>query len=174
MDKCEGVIILKLNTMRNPEKIKIFLVDDDPMFVTMLKHSLARDKAEIKIFGNGEECLKSIDEAPEIVVLDYSLNNTLNGIQVLNKIKHSHPDTKVIMLSGQDNFEVINDTIKYGGYDYIAKSESAVFKIQKEVKQLCDELESTRELEKENKKILLINVAVIVVIITAYILSRLI
>jgi DNA-binding NtrC family response regulator len=160
-------------SMDTSAKIKIFLVDDDVMFAESLRYSLSEERAEIRSFSTGEDCIKCLGEEPAIIVLDYSLNNTLNGVQVLNKIKQESPDTEVIMLSGVDNKSIMKDTMKYGAYDYIEKGESALYKIKKEVKQLCDEIESSNELEKENKKIMWINAAIIVLIVVVFILNRL-
>ena len=154
------------------EKIKIFLVDDDEMFVNSLKHSLSGKKIEITSFTNGEECIKHINEYPRIVVLDYALNESMNGVQVLNQIKHASPDTNIIMLSGIDNKNIINDTLKYGAYDFIEKDESAVYKLKKEIKGICDEIEFENESAKEDKSLLKINAGIIILIILAFILTH--
>jgi len=78
--------------MNKRGKTKIFLVDDDVMFMESLKQSLNKEKADVKVFSSGENCLKEMEtEVPEIVVMDYRLNgNTdkgMNGLQVMNKIK---------------------------------------------------------------------------------------
>jgi DNA-binding NtrC family response regulator len=158
--------------MNNPAKIKIFLVDDDMMFVESLKHLLSEERADIRSFDNGEDCIKYLDELPEIIILDYSLNNTLNGIQVLNKIKHVSPETEVIMLSGVDNHAIMKDTLKYGAYDFIEKGESATFKLRKEVKQICDEIEAAQKSEKDNNRMLMVNVTIIILFIIIFILTR--
>ncbi len=154
------------------EKIKIFLVDDDEMFVNSLKHSLSGEKIEITSFTNGEECIRHMDEYPKIVVLDYALNESMNGVQVLNQIKHTSPDTNIIMLSGIDNKSIIKDTMKYGAYDFIEKDESAVHKLKKEIKALCDEIELEYESKKEDKKLLKINAGIIILIVLAFILTH--
>jgi len=143
------------------------------MFVESLKHSLKGERTEVKTFTNGEECLQNISEDPEIVVLDYSLNNSLNGVQVLNKIKTSHPDTKIIMLSGHDNMNIINDTMKYGAYDYITKSETALSKIKEEISSICDEIDSVKESERDNKRIIVINSIILLAVVLIYLLGRL-
>ena len=158
--------------MDSSDKIKIFLVDDDIMFVESLRHLLLEDRADIRSFTNGEECIKYLDEAPQIVVLDYSLNNTLNGIQVLNKIKHISPETEVIMLSGAGSHVVKNDTLKYGAYDFIEKGDGAALIVTTEVKQLCDEIEISRIADNENKRLININAVIIILFIIVFILTR--
>jgi two-component system OmpR family response regulator len=158
--------------MNTSDKIKIFLVDDDEMFVECLRHSLSGKTKEIRSFSNGEDCIKNLSDEPQIIVLDYVLNNSINGVQILNQIKQVSPDTQVIMLSGVDNMDIKNDTIKYGAYDYIEKGESALFKVKKEIDDLCEEIESTNEANIENRRMLWINAGIIVLIVIIFFLTH--
>lgn len=117
------------------DKRYIFLVDDEPIQNEMLKDFLSeRYTYEIKVFESGEEALANMHLHPEIVVLDYHLNAHLNdaknGVDVLKEMKDKHPDTQVIMLSGQDKIDVAVDTMKFGAFDYIVKGESAFPRIE--------------------------------------------
>lgn len=116
----------------------IFIVDDDPMQLDMLKdHLSAMSNFNIYTFSTGEECLAQIDKSPEIVFLDYNLDNkksgAMDGLEVLREIKSKCPTAEVVMLSGQDKIEVAVDTMKYGAFDYIVKGESAFYRAEKAV-----------------------------------------
>lgn len=158
--------------MDTSDKIKIFLVEDDVMFAEGLKHILSDKRSEIKYFTNGKECIKCLDEEPEIVILDYELNNELNGVQVLNRIRHFNPETKIIMLTGVEGESIKNDTLKYGAYDFIKKGEKSAFELGKEVKAICDEIESVKEIDKRDKRVIIINLVIILVFISIFILTR--
>lgn len=117
---------------------KIFVVDDDPVLAEMLRDHLAKMTSyEVRIFSTGEDCLKSINEKPGIVFLDFYLNsvnkNAMDGLDVLREIKEASPETDVVMLSGQDKIDVAVNTIKYGAFDYIVKGESAFYRAEKAV-----------------------------------------
>ena len=91
--------------MANQNKRTIFLVDDDPMHLQMLKdHLSSKLSVDITTFSTGEDCLANLDKNPDAIVLDYYLNsvekNAANGIEILKKIKARNPDTEVVMLSG--------------------------------------------------------------------------
>ncbi|MBI2271150.1 MAG: hybrid sensor histidine kinase/response regulator [Bacteroidetes bacterium] len=138
----------KTFTASHKKEVKIFLVDDNKMFVNALKHSLTRGSnniTDIKTFFTGEECLQSIDYNPTIVILDYYLNSkfpdALDGLQILKSIKQSHPGTEVIMLSSQDSIRLAADTLKHGAYDYITKGEGSFIKIRNLVKHISDNIE---------------------------------
>ncbi|HTA83961.1 MAG TPA: response regulator [Bacteroidia bacterium] len=158
--------------MEASEKIKIFIVDDDAMFTDSLKHSLSGKRRKIHSFSNGEECIGNLHEDPHIIVLDYVLNDSMNGLQVLNQIRHDKPETRVIMLSGIDNTNIVNDTLKYGACDFIEKDETALLRLKKEINEICDEIEAVSEIEKEDNKMLWINAGIIVLIILGFILTH--
>ncbi len=121
--------------MATNDKRYIFLVDDEPIQNEMLKDYInERFIHEIKTFETGEEALAQMHLNPEIVVLDYHLdghsNDAKNGISILKKIKETHPETYVVMLSGQDMLEVAVDSMKYGAYDYVVKGETAFSRME--------------------------------------------
>ena len=163
--------------MSIPDTMKIFLVDDDKMFMESMKHYLSQEGVEIKTFLTGEECLGNLEkEDPKVVILDYYLNSNcafaMNGIQVMNKIKQSNPDTEVIMLSSQDDVNIAVDTMKYGAYDYITKGVSAGIKIKNAVRHILDNIEKTDDFDKKAKRFRRISIAVVALVFIAYILNR--
>lgn len=116
----------------------IFIVDDDPMQLNMLKdHLSAMSTFDIHTFSTGEDCIAQISKAPDIVFLDYNLSNknanAMDGLEVLRELKEKNPNGEVVMLSGQDKIEVAVDTMKFGAFDYIVKGESAFYRAEKAV-----------------------------------------
>lgn len=121
--------------MANAPKRYVFLIDDEPIQNEMLKDYLnERFLYELITFESGEDALQNMNLRPEIIVLDYHLNNHLpnakNGIDILKAIKETSPETAVIMLSGQDKIDIAVDTMKYGAFDYVVKGESAFPRIE--------------------------------------------
>jgi two-component system OmpR family response regulator len=117
--------------------LSIFLVDDDAMFLKALKYKLhEKFKSVVKInaFQTAEECLLHIQEKPDVVVLDYYLDGlsgkSMNGIQALRQIKTVSDDITVVMLSGEDKKEVIEESLRSGASQYVAKSTKATGIIQ--------------------------------------------
>lgn len=106
-------------------KKKIFLVDDDKMFSTMLADHLEEQGHTVTAFATGEECLEQLDEKPDAIVLDYYLDsndtNAQNGLEILKIIHKTVPDQKVIMLSSQEHYGVALRTIASGAVSYVIK-----------------------------------------------------
>src|SRR5689334_17972815 len=109
----------------------IYIVDDDPVQSMMLADHLGKySYLSIQTFQSGEECMKKMEtEQPQIIFLDYYFDKVgvgvMNGLDILKAIKAKSPETEVVMWSGQDKIEVAVNTMKYGAFDYIVKSESA-------------------------------------------------
>ena len=122
--------------MKNENKIKPFLVDDDAVFLKSLEIEFLRHADfAIETFATGELCMENLSHNPDVIILDYLLNgidkNAMNGIETLDKIKAFNPDIPVVMLSSQDKIEVAVNCMHHRAFDYVVKSETAFMNLQK-------------------------------------------
>ena len=122
--------------MKNENKIKLFLVDDDTVFLKLLEIEFRQNgDFDIETFATGELCIKSLSHFPDVIILDYHLDgidkNAMNGVQTLDKIKEFNLDIPVVMLSSQDKIEVAIDCMHHRAFDYVVKSETAFLRLQK-------------------------------------------
>ena len=122
--------------MKTPEKIKLFLVDDDALFLKSLEiEFLERADFVIETYATGELCMQSLSRNPDIIILDYQLDgiekNAMNGMETLDKIKAYNPDIPVVMLSSQDKIDVAVNCMHHRAFDYVVKSETAFIRLQK-------------------------------------------
>ena len=136
--------------MKNENKITLFLVDDDALFLKLLEiEFLKHADFSIETFATGELCLEQLTKHPDVVILDYHLDgidkNAMNGIETLNKIKAFNSDIPVIMLSSQDKIEVAVDCMHHRAFDYVVKSETAFLRLQKAINSIF----SYKKMEKE-------------------------
>lgn len=120
----------------NKEKIKLFLVDDDAMYLKLLEiEFLQQADFDIETFSTGELCVASLSSHPDVIILDYHLDgiekSAMNGIDTLDKIKSYNNDIPVVMLSSQDKIEVAIDCMHHLASDYVVKSETAFVRLQK-------------------------------------------
>jgi two-component system, OmpR family, response regulator len=118
------------------DKIKLFLVDDDALFLKSLQiEFMQHADFEIETFATGELCMKSLSHDPDVIILDYYLDGidttAMNGIDTLDKIKTINPDIPVVMLSSQDKIDVAINCMHHGAFDYVVKSETAFVRLQK-------------------------------------------
>ena len=136
--------------MTNENKIKLFLVDDDSLYLKSLEiEFMQHADFSIETFPTGELCVKNLSHNPDVIILDYLLNgidkNAMNGIETLDKIKSFNPDIPVVMLSSQDKIEVAVDCMHHRAFDYVVKSETAFMRLQK----IITAIFSYKKIEKE-------------------------
>ena len=132
--------------------LNIFLVDDDPLYLAVLKTSLeAQPNFVIKTFASGEQCIAELHKTTDVVVLDYQLDSVdklaMNGLEVLKQIKATHPKLPVILLSSQDSIEVAVTCMHHQASDYVVKSETAFIRLKKIIKDLSEHKEIEEALE---------------------------
>jgi two-component system, OmpR family, response regulator len=115
-------------------KIKIFLVDDDLVFLKLLEHALRQHpNFDIETYASGEMCIAHLAHKPDVILLDYHLDGidtqAMNGIDTLIKIKTTHEDILVIMLSSQDNMDIALDCMNHKATDYVLKNDTALLRL---------------------------------------------
>ena len=135
--------------MKN-EKIKLFLVDDDAVFLKLLEiEFLEHADFEIETFATGELCIANLVHNPDVIVLDYYLDgvdrDAINGIDTLDQIKAFNPDIPVVMLSSQDKIDVAINCMHHLAFDYVVKSETAFMRLKKIITTIME----TQKLEKQ-------------------------
>ena len=120
----------------NTEKIKLFLVDDDVVFLKSLEIDFKQHADfHIETYSTGELCVQHLSHNPDVIILDYHLDGivegAMTGLETLDKIKAFNPDTAVVMLSSQDKIEVAVNCMHHHAFDYVVKSETAFVRLQK-------------------------------------------
>lgn len=138
--------------MKDETNIKLFLVDDDALYLNCLKIAfLNKGNFDIHTYATGEKCLENLKLNPDVVILDYHLDgiNTfaMNGIEVLDRIKAFNGEIPVIMLSSQDKIEVAINCMHHKACDYVVKSETCFLRLNK----IITTISAFRKIEKELK-----------------------
>lgn len=137
--------------MKN-EKIVLFLVDDDALFLKSLEiEFLQHGDFIIETFATGELCIERLSEKPDVIILDYYLDsvdkNAMNGIKTLDKIKAYDAEIPVVILSCQDKIDVAINCMHHQAFDYVVKSETAFIRLRK----IISTIFSKKKIEKELK-----------------------
>ncbi len=109
--------------MKNINNLKIFILEDDVMYGSILQHYLSLNPDfEVKRFENSKDFFSRLHEQPDVVTLDYSMPD-MDGSEVLKRIKEMHPTIQVIIISGQEDVGTAIDLLKNGAFDYIVKDD---------------------------------------------------
>lgn len=84
------------------EKTTIFVVDDDPDILNLMKHVLDSEGFEVRSFTNPEKALEefaSAKDRPEMMLTDYCMQ-PMNGMELINRCRQTDPELKTILISG--------------------------------------------------------------------------
>ncbi len=141
--------------MRTTKPLKIFILEDDLWYGTMLEHYLSLNPDyQVMRFETEKDFYQHLHENPDVVSLDYSLTEG-DGSKVLKRIKDFNPDIEVIMISGQEDISTAVELLKSGAFDYIVKNDDTKDRLWnvlihlQEIKGLKKEVETLKnELKK--------------------------
>ncbi len=98
----------------------IFIIDDEETIRDGLSMALEGDH-KIQSFSTAEAALEIItDSPPDLILLDIGLPG-MSGIDALRKIKDTHPNIPVIMITAYEDIDTVISAMKLGAYDYVVK-----------------------------------------------------
>jgi DNA-binding NtrC family response regulator len=104
-----------------PEKLKILIIDDEPIVGKRLVPALTKTGYEVEFFESGVAGLKRIEEERfDIVVTDVRMDE-VDGMEVLGRVREQSPHSKVIIITGYATIEVAREAMTKGAFDFIAK-----------------------------------------------------
>lgn len=136
--------------------MKLLIADDDEQIRSGMEQGIdwsALDIKQVTTASNGLEALQLFSElCPEIVITDVRMPG-LDGLELLRKIKKIKPQTRVVVLSGYDDFEYVKKAIQLDAVDYELKpirARSLIALIQK----IKEDIDRERMTEQEFKKYL--------------------
>ncbi len=102
-------------------EIKIYILDDNEYFGTMLEGKLSGKNRIVKSFQSEIEFIRRLKDAPDIIILDHKLEHC-TGLQVLQVIKRKFDTVpNVIYLSAQEHLNITLKALKNGAVEYIEK-----------------------------------------------------
>jgi len=133
--------------MTSSTSSKIFLVDDDIFYLSLLEQRLIHFGYDnLSSFTNGVDCLNALVEKPEVIFLDHQMD-TFTGYEVLKKIKRQDPNIFVVMVSGQEDIKTAVDTLKHGAFDYILKSDDD----EQKIGEVLEKIAQVKEMQSRKK-----------------------
>lgn len=108
------------------EKINIVVCDDHKLFCKGLSALLSDfdNVGEINEAGNGRELLKLIEDLetkPDLILLDINMPE-MDGLETTPILKKKYPDIKIIILSMEDDTQMVTFLISEGVNGYLLKN----------------------------------------------------
>jgi DNA-binding NtrC family response regulator len=102
-------------------KIRVLVVDDDPVFQELVPEQLAVFDFEAAVAVTGQGALDALRRTDyDVVLLDVNLPG-LSGLDALREIKQLEDAPEVIMLTGDNSLSTGIEAMRRGAYDYLTK-----------------------------------------------------
>ncbi|MFD0714443.1 response regulator [Paenibacillus sp. GCM10027626] len=124
----------------------VFIVDDEPFIIEGLYDILDWAEFGLEIAGhaeNGQAALAGIRNKPvDILITDISMP-VMNGLSLIREARKTHPELKVIILSGYNDFEYVREGLTLGVENYLLKPIN-IDELQETLKGTVRKLNATR------------------------------
>lgn len=113
------------------DKVRILIVDDEPIVGKRLKLSLEQHEFEVDVALTGKEAIEMVTEDRYTFVVTDIRMDDIDGIEVLSHVKKVSPSTKVIIITGYATIELAREAIARGAMEFIAKpfNPSTLYKV---------------------------------------------
>ncbi|GGA30872.1 response regulator transcription factor [Paenibacillus physcomitrellae] len=128
---------------------KVFIVDDEPFIIEGLYDILDWPSFGLEIVGqaeNGQRALDVLSVRPvDVLITDISMP-VMNGLSLIREARKLHPDLKVIILSGFNEFDYLKEGMKLGIENYLLKPIN-IEELESTLRNTVEKLDSSRSEE---------------------------
>ncbi len=141
--------------MSGTSNLKVLVMEDELLVRVGIKSSIDWEGNRLTLVGeamDGAEAIKLFRmHWPDIVLLDIRLPD-MSGLDVLRIIRAEKPDTKVIVISGLDDFSTTREAFQLGAYEYFHKPRIQAGDLLKRLVDIRDLIELERCPEEKTEK----------------------
>lgn len=103
---------------------KVLLVDDETLIREAISENIQWEEMGFSFMGaceNGKQAMEAIErEQPDLLLTDINMP-FVDGMELTKFVYENYPGTKVIIISGFDEFEYAKNAVKYQVLEYILK-----------------------------------------------------
>lgn len=100
--------------------MKIFLVEDNKELNELITETFEEIGYFVVSCKDGQEAFKHVDEFFDLYLIDINLPN-VNGLELVKKVQSSQNNSKIFIISGDNNIDTILKAYDLGCNDYIKK-----------------------------------------------------
>ena len=133
------------------EEINVVIAEDEAPMLGALVSMVNHAGLPFRVAGaarDGEEALRQILEThPQLALLDIQMPK-LSGLDVLRSIRERKLDTKVVVISGYDQFQYAQQALRHGACEYLLKPVTP-FQMESLLKDTAAKLSAEEEAGKD-------------------------
>lgn len=128
---------------------KLVVIDDESIIREGLKHTVDWHSLGFQVAGEAENGVKGLEIIrelnPHVVLTDIRMP-VMDGLALLKSVKQEMPETKIILLSGHEEFEYAKEGMLLGAEGYILKLD-----IEKDLPPVFEKIVCKLENEEKTK-----------------------
>jgi len=99
----------------------VWIVDDDKSIRWVVEKALQKADILTRSFAGGKELLAALKESlPDALITDIRMPG-IDGLELLEKIQHSHPELPVIVMTAHSDLESAVSAFHGGAFEYLPK-----------------------------------------------------
>ncbi|WP_339819231.1 response regulator [Paenibacillus sp. FSL R7-0216] len=106
------------------EKLKVLIVDDEHLIRNLIRMRIDWEQEGFEIVGeapSAQEAMELVEQQkPDVILTDIYMPN-IDGIEFSRSVLEKHPQIKIVVVSGHDEFEYAQQSIKIGVFDFLLK-----------------------------------------------------
>ncbi len=107
--------------MEPDKKMRILVLDDEPIVTKRLKPILMQKGYYVETFVKSTEALERFRTHPfDLVITDLKMEG-IDGMEFLSEVKGMKPETEVIVITGFATMETAKESFRKGVLDFLAK-----------------------------------------------------
>ncbi|GGA24196.1 response regulator transcription factor [Paenibacillus physcomitrellae] len=130
-------------------RIKMLIVDDEPIICKGLRCTIDWEELGVEVIGeayDGEEALHKMAEQPADFLLSDIRMDGMDGLELAEQLKQRYPATKMVIISGYEDFGYARQAMRIGVHDYLLKP----VEVEELTKVVQKVVEDIRRSEKED------------------------
>lgn len=100
---------------------RVWVADDDKSIRWVIEKALHKNAIVTRSFASSQGLLNALkNDVPDALISDIRMPN-INGLQLLKKLQHSHPNLPVIIMTAHSDLESAVSAFHGGAFEYLPK-----------------------------------------------------
>mgnify|MGYP004466590339 FL=1 len=136
---------------------QVFLVDDEPWAIMVLKNMIDWNEYGFVVSGEAEDGTQALERIertkPDLILADIRMPG-MDGLELIKELREREIKSQVLLVSGYSDFEYARTAIRFGCAGYLVKpvEEAELIENISRIKKMLDEENPEKKTEKEQQE----------------------
>lgn len=128
--------------------MKILVVEDDPVMLKLLEHTLQKEGYEVSVNTDFKSAIAALEHFnPDLIITDIIMPSA-SGFEIISLIKSNGKEIPVLVISAIDEEATVYETLSLGANDFIVKPFTSVELLER-IKKLLPKKEKKQKAGKQ-------------------------